>query len=342
MMKNISAVIVVHNHDNDAVKECVASLLAQSVPPNELVIVDNASENVDFDALRVLAPHAKIIHMGANYYFCRGVNEGFKHSTGKYILFSNPDVVYSPQYIENLIAHLVLNPNAGIVGGTILRKPISLVNRHFIVDSTGIFLDRFMRATDRDAGKVFYSERYLQCEKCVAVTGAAMLCRRSALEKILINGTDVLDEHFKMYKDDVDLGWRIVNKGMDVVYVRDAVAFHERGWKPTMNRVNVPKIKRYHSFKNQYIMLLKNATMSDMLRSILHRLTFDIAALGYVLIFERFLLKAYADLWKLRSHALTNRHAARSLRQYFSPGKKPAVELIPVRADKALVLNEET
>ena len=111
-----------------------------------------------------------------------------------------------------------------------------------------------------------------------AVSGAALMARRTALEDVR-EGDEYLDESFFMYKEDVDLGWRMRLRGWECWYVPGAVARHGRtsrglAGRPYLaaprahlaNQLRKPRHVRVHSLKNQWVLLLKDASVGELLR----------------------------------------------------------------------------
>ena len=76
-------------------------------------------------------------------------------------------------------------------------------------------------------------ERDLIAGPVWGVDGPAPVYRRAALldvrEPRTGGGMEVLDEDFFMYKEDVDLAWRLRKRGWRAWYEPDALAWHARG-----------------------------------------------------------------------------------------------------------------
>jgi GT2 family glycosyltransferase len=118
---------------------------------------------------------------------------------------------------------------------------------------------------------------------------------RSMINDVLIDG-QFFDETFFAYKEDVDLAWRAQLFGWSSFYVPKALAFHERGWKGG-SRSKQPLFIRRHSYINRYRMLLKNDRFSYMFRHSVHLLPYEIASLGYFILREPMVLKAWISLF---------------------------------------------
>ena len=96
----------------------------------------------------------------------------------------------------------------------------------------------------------------------------SLVARRAALESIRVGG-EYLDESFDMYKEDVDLCWRLRLAGWECWHV-PTVAYHANESRTRQGDVplctagvpraaaNKPPSIRINSMKNQWLMLIKN------------------------------------------------------------------------------------
>jgi len=117
---------------------------------------------------------------------------------------------------------------------------------------------------------------------------------------------EYFDEDFFMYKEDVDLAWRLRLAGWKAVYNPDAVAYHGRGSGDSMakNYFDIIKERRkinnrakFFSFKHQRLMQIKNDSPSLLFTK--HFPKFIIKEVGawcYMAIFERFTIRVLKDL----------------------------------------------
>jgi cellulose synthase/poly-beta-1,6-N-acetylglucosamine synthase-like glycosyltransferase len=120
------------------------------------------------------------------------------------------------------------------------------------------------------------------CIEVFGVSAAAGLYRRAALEQVALDGA-VLDPRFVMYKEDVDLAWRLRAAGWIAAVHTDAVAFHARGAERAPDTAPGPAVRalgilgqeraksrrvRQLAWRNQLLMLIKNEDSSDLARSL--------------------------------------------------------------------------
>ena len=115
--------------------------------------------------------------------------------------------------------------------------------------------------------------------------GAAVLFRRAMLEEVQIDG-EYFDEDFFAYKEDVDICWRAQLLGWSSFYNPAAIAYHLRGWKRRDDRRRVPWLRKYHSFKNHYLMMIKNEIPALFWRDFFPILWLGVRAIVYISVME--------------------------------------------------------
>jgi GT2 family glycosyltransferase len=146
------------------------------------------------------------------------------------------------------------------------------------------------------------------------------------------NGDEFFDESFFAYREDADLAWRAQWMGWSCLYVPGAVGFHERRVLPE-RRAELPDAINMHSFKNRFLLRIKNMDPGTYARFFIPITVRDIAALAYVLLKERsslkgisYLMQALPRTWAWRKSVKRHRTAAaRDIRSWFSnkPVTKP-------------------
>ena len=98
------------------------------------------------------------------------------------------------------------------------------------------------------------------------ISGACPIYRRTALDDARING-EILDDNFFMYKEDVDLSWRLTLLGWKCWYYPEAVAYHGRGTgvkqrftvgQMVKERDGLSPFQKTYSYRNHRLMQVKN------------------------------------------------------------------------------------
>jgi GT2 family glycosyltransferase len=259
----------------DVIDACLESLLGQSAPPGDVVVVDNAS--TDGSAERVQSWFRRglrgtLLRETANRGFCGAQNRALGVSGGEWVLFLNPDAVLPPRFLAQASDILSrLEPDVGSVAPCLLRPDGS-------VDSTGLILDRFRRAYDRGRGEASPA-RYAREEDVAACTGAVAFHRRAMLEDVALGGAP-LDESLFAYYDDLDLSWRARLLGWRCRYVPSLVAVHGRAGRNALRGLGGRETRGEEqalTVSNRYLVLAKCESFGALLRDLPWILPFEIA-----------------------------------------------------------------
>ena len=295
------AIAVVHYRAYADLEHCLASVKAQSVPPAAIVVYDADPDPELLGAARRRHPDVCFVAR-ANRGFAANANtllEGIAEIAPRvdFALILNPDVQLRPPHAESLLEAMAAHPDAALACGKLLRPDGT-------IDSAGIRLPPTRRPRDRGSEERDLGQ-YDRSEFVFGASGAALMLRRDALEDLSIAG-EVFDEDFFLYHEDTDLSWRANLLGWRVIYVATATGIHERGWRRE-RRFEVPVAVRRHSFKNHYLQMIKNERGRDFLKWLPVIATWEIARFGYALIFDRAVLPAYRDAWRLRGRAWKKR-----------------------------------
>lgn len=295
-MLKVSAVTVTWN-SRDAVGGCLESLI-DDYGVGEIILVDNASTDGTPGLVRSAFPSVKIIENSENLGFAQAANAGIAASSGEYALLINPDITFKPGFVTPLAAALDSNPDAGSAAPMLLRPDGRTI------DSAGLVMKKNRKAYDRGRDIPLGEGDWPPC-RVFGASGAAALLRRSMLEDVKIFG-EYFDESFHSYKEDVDLAWRANLFGWKSLFVPEAAAFHERGWKVS-GRKSVPRSIRINSHRNRYLTIIKNEDPVNLLFHLPWVLPYEIGLILYSAIFEPFLFLAFRDIIRLVPETLRKR-----------------------------------
>ncbi|MCL6601780.1 MAG: glycosyltransferase family 2 protein [Paenibacillus sp.] len=296
--KTVSIHIVTYNSAEDII-ECLAAVLKQDYPIEQIIVVDNAS--VDGSAEKVRAfysqfeteihdnfPDFVLIQNQINTGFAPAHNQAISATNTDYVLVLNPDLTVAPDYVSRLVARMEANLQIGSATGKLLLKA-----DHQIVDSTGLRMNRARRAFDRGAGE--HTSNWQESGPVFGVSGAAAMYSRRMINDISVDG-EFFDGDFFAYKEDVDVAWRAQLLGWQGFYDAEAIGYHERGWKVS-GRDSKPMFIRRISYINRYKMIYKNEQLRTLLMTLVISLPYEIAAHGYMLLKEPGLIKAWKSFF---------------------------------------------
>jgi GT2 family glycosyltransferase len=190
-------------------QRCVESILGQSRPPLDVIVVDNSSDGASAVALGCLRARVQLIASSGNVGFAAAANRGFALSRGRWIGFVNPDVVLPTNAAVELLKFLELHPSHSGVG-PVMRGSDGLPQPYsFGSEPTPFYLAR--RALSRIAKRPLHDWGVGPPRDVDWVSGACLFARREAFQRV-----GGFDERFFMYFEDVDwcrrcrqAGWRI-------------------------------------------------------------------------------------------------------------------------------------
>ena len=212
-------VIVVTWNQRAFLKECLASLRAQTFQDFELIVVDNGSSDGTAAFLNTLADQqVRVISNAANLGFCTANNQGIAAARSEFVALLNDDAVAQPEWLGAMLEAINADPKLGMVASKIVtyRNPQ-------IIDKVGhlIYLDGQNRGRGTgliDEGQFDGMSETAWPDGCAALYCATMLDQ--------IGG---FDEDFFAYADDAELGLRARIAGWTAVFAPKAVVRHRVG-----------------------------------------------------------------------------------------------------------------
>jgi N-acetylglucosaminyl-diphospho-decaprenol L-rhamnosyltransferase len=148
-----------------------------------------------------------------------------------YVLFLNPDTALPPEALRITVDFLEAHPEAGVVGPKMVKPDGSLdlaSRRSFPTPTSALFkLTGLSRLLPRSRLVAQYNLTFLSDDETAevdSVMGAYMLVRATALGQ-----AGLFDERFFMYGEDLDLAYRIKERGWKVFYYPAVEVLHHKG-----------------------------------------------------------------------------------------------------------------
>jgi GT2 family glycosyltransferase len=302
------AVVIVSWNSARTLPDCLSSLLALVRPPQQIVVVDNASSDGAPQLVHERFPQVQLIRCSENTGYCRANNVGIRATSAPFVLVLNPDVRLMPGFLEELLPAFG-DAEVGLAAGKLLRW------EGRTLDSCGQLRARSRRAIDRGYGREDRGQLDRD-EDVFGACGAAALCRRAMLETVALADGSTFDERYFAYYEDLDLAWRARRRGWRAVYRHRALGRHARGAlaiggaRRALSRHGAEL--RYHIVKNRYLTILRNDSLRDYLRDLPFIWSHDLALLSLLLFTSPGVLRR---LWRAR------RLFAETYRERRSPGE---------------------
>lgn len=210
------SVIIVNWNGDLFLERCLTALMAQTVKPHEIILVDNASSDGSVEIVRRF-PDVRPMLLRHNTGFAQGNNLAIEVTSAdsEWIALINPDAFAEPRWLEALLLAAELNSEFDVFGS----KLVNATNPS-LLDGTGdaYHLSGLVWRTGHGMPVPISDESE---REVFSPCAAAALYRRVALRDI--HG---FDEDFFCYVEDVDLGFRLRLAGYFCLYVPQSVVHH--------------------------------------------------------------------------------------------------------------------
>lgn len=216
----------------------------------EVIVVDNGSSDGSGDEVKRAFPSVRIIQNEENLGFARAVNQGFKHSSGRYILLLNPDTRVKDDTTERLLSFMDRHPDAAAAGAQLLNADGSKQNSiaNFPTLATELLNKSLLRRLfpEKYPGK---EREYSDSLEVDSVIGACMIVRRQAAEQV-----GMLDEDYFLFLEETDWCYRMKKAGWKIYHVPQARVDHLQG----KSAGGVKKKARLEFYRSRYHFFRKN------------------------------------------------------------------------------------
>lgn len=238
-----TTVIIVNFNSGPLLAECLAHLQKQTLRPEKIIVVDNASS--DGSAAAALRySNITLYQMENNLGFARANNAGLKIADTEFIALLNPDAFPEPDWLQRLLAATAENQDIAAFGS---RQVCS--DNVEVLDGIGDSYHICGLAWRERHGKLQRDADLVQREIFSPCAAAALYRRRALIE---IGG---FDEDYFCYVEDVDLGFRLRLAGYKSIYVPDAIVRHVGSATTGGKRSN---FSIYHGHRNLVWTYVKN------------------------------------------------------------------------------------
>ena len=208
------SVIVLNYNAGELLLNCIESIKKSAYKNLEIIVVDNISTDKSQKTCKEKYPDIRLIQNDENFGYCEGNNIGIREAKGDYIIILNPDTIVESNWIEELISAY------NKFGEGLYQPKILSLDKTEILQSTGNMLHIFGFGFAKDKGK---NDNLVETDikKIGYASGTCLFTSRNVLEKV-----GLLDSFLFLYHDDLDLGWRASQIGINSYYVPKSKIYH--------------------------------------------------------------------------------------------------------------------
>lgn len=116
-MKNIVSVVVPLYNYKRYIEENICSIMNQTYPHWEIIIVDDCSDDNPYDAIEpYLGEHIRYIRLEENMGYSCAKNAGIRSSVGSMIVVLDADDMLTPKSLQYRVEYLESNKKAWVHG----------------------------------------------------------------------------------------------------------------------------------------------------------------------------------------------------------------------------------
>ena len=221
------SVVIVSYNVSQFLEQCLISVQgAMRFIDGEIIVVDNQSKDDSCAMVGAKFPKVKLIANQENVGFSKANNQGAAIAQGDYVLILNPDTVLGENTLKQSLNYIKGLADFGALGirlidgqGNFLTEskrniptPKRAFNKLFFTNNTN---EASYYATDLEA---------LDAGKIEVLVGAFML-----IDKKVYNEVGGFDEDYFMFGEDIDLSYKILQKGYQNYYYGKASCVHYKG-----------------------------------------------------------------------------------------------------------------
>ena len=218
MEEKLVSIVILNYNGDDFLENCIESIKSKTTGNYEIIVVDNASPDNSGRKTALKYSDCKFILNEENVGVPEGLNIGIKNSTGKFLILMNNDVIVTKGWLENFFSAFKKH------GVALYQPKFVKMSDPNILDGTGDMINLFGFGFARDKG-VKDKNQFKKIEKIGYASGTCLFTSSKVLDKI-----GLLDPFLFLYHDDLDLGWRAAQLGINSYFVPNVKILHAESY----------------------------------------------------------------------------------------------------------------
>lgn len=266
----------------------------RDVLPADVAVLDTAHNDKVEEYVLKKFPHFNYFrHKNGNIGYGRGYSEILKKFPGhKYFLVCTNDVLLNVSVVKDAVKMMESDSSKTMCVGKLYHWDFENNYRTRVIDSLGIVAEKRHHFYDRGAGEIDTGQYDDTLEDVFGISGATFLIRTSVIPSLHGKEWQLFDERMWMYKEDIDLSYRLRWLGEKLVILPEVWGWHARtasnmDGQGSRSLLNAQKEKagytRLNSYKNHILMLKNNFSLRYGFIVILNVLVFEFIKAIYML-----------------------------------------------------------
>lgn len=316
------AIVILNWNGQRMLRQYLPSVLNYSSEEATVWVADNASTDGSMQMLAQEFPAVKTLRLDRNYGFAEGYNRALRQIEAEYYVLLNSDVEVTHHWLTTLLEYMDSHDDVAACQPKLLS--MSDKDSFEYAGASGGFIDRYgypycrgrvFSTIERDNGQYDYPTDVFWA------TGACLMIRSADYWNV-----GGLDGRFFAHCEEIDLCWRLRQRGRRIVCLPESEVYHVGGG-------TLPKDdprKTFLNFRNNLTMLYKNLPDGELRHVMRVRFWLDRLAALEMLLLERHwgdfkaVIKARHDFRKWRHDFDADRQAIAASRTLNDvPERKP-------------------
>ncbi len=260
------AVVILNWNGKSLLEQFLPSVVRYSSEAT-IYVADNASTDNSVSFVKGNFPEVQIVENDINGGYAKGYNDALSYIDADIYCLLNSDVEVTKDWLSPVMSMFASDNKVA----AIQPKILDYKNKNYFeyAGAAGGYIDtlgypycrgRVFDTIEQDKGQ------YDDIQTIFWASGACLFIRKSVFNEI-----GKLDEDFFAHQEEIDLCWRIQNKGYKIAYTGFSTIYHLGG--ATLDTMN-PK-KTYLNFRNNLYLLVKNVPGNKVWAILLIRMVLD-------------------------------------------------------------------
>lgn len=222
------AVVAVTYSPGEVLATFLDSLAVSSSCELDIVLADNGSVDGSVEDAAAKRPNVRLVRTGGNLGYGSAANIGVQATSTEFVVVANPDVIWQPGALDELLAAARRRPRGGAFGPLIHTDQGAVYPSARELPSIGRGIGHALCGwwwPSNPWTAAYRVENAAPVERTAGwLSGSCLLLRREAFTAV-----GGFDPEYFMYFEDLDLGERLGKAGWQNVYVPSAVVSHVGG-----------------------------------------------------------------------------------------------------------------
>jgi GT2 family glycosyltransferase len=222
------SILIVNWNTRELLRACLTSI-ASHLPsePVEVIVVDNNSTDGSAQMVQESFPNMRLIASRTNTGYAAGNNLAFGQAQGDWLLTLNPDTEFQDDALERALAVIQSHPDVGALGIKQIGVDGQVQSSVRGFPSVRGILGDLLHLSQWDSYRLRRFD-YDKEQLAPQPMGTFLLFRRAALAAIG-DPSKPFDEGFPIFFNEVDLLYRLDQKGWKTLYTPHASILHHGG-----------------------------------------------------------------------------------------------------------------